>query len=110
MLTDENLYKEIKFDEMHSIKIYDGEEIGTYYKIPEWNEDDEEPEKELCFTYRDREYFFSEIMNIHNEIHNPNPPEWMLEFDGYMSDSYFSGILIKLIDNGEAVKAYTYIS
>jgi hypothetical protein len=49
-------------------------------------------------------------MNIHNKVHNPNPPEWIKEFDGYHNDSYFSGILIKLSDTGEAVKVYTYIS
>lgn len=101
-------YKEIVVDEMNSIKIYgNNHEIETYYAVPEWNEEGEE---ELAFKYKDNEYFLSEFMNIHNKIYNPNPPEWMLEFDGYKSDSFFSGILIKLIDNGEAVKAYTYIS
>ena len=42
----------------------------------------------------------------------------MKEFDGYMSDSYFSGILIKFEDKddgigqwgeGECIRAFTYI-
>lgn len=37
-------------------------------------------------------------------------PEWMQEFDGYLSDSFFSGILIKLSDCGESAKVFTFIS
>jgi len=104
-------YKTIT-QENGELKIYgNNHEIETYYTVPDWNEDKPEDEQmELAFKYKDHEYFLSEFMAVHNKVHNPNPPEWMLEFDGYMSDSYFSGILIKLIDNGEAVKAYTYIS
>ena len=106
------LYKEIT-QENGTLKIYgDEQEIETYYKVPDWREDEEDQDEalELCFDYEGNTYFLSEIMAVHNKFYNPNAPEWMLEFDGYMSDSYFSGILIKLIDNGEAVKAYTYIS
>jgi len=65
---------------------------------------------ESCFMYKGHKYFLSEIMAVHNPVHNPNPPEWMVEFDGYMSDSFFSGILVKFSDDCECVKAYTYVS
>jgi hypothetical protein len=67
-------------------------------------------EYEACFWYKGNLYFLSEIMAVNNPVHNPHPPDWMKGFDGYMSDSFFSGILIKLSDCEDAVKAYTYIS
>ena len=39
-----------------------------------------------------------------------NHPDWLKEFDGYMSDSFFSGVLIKLSNDGEAAKVFTYLS
>ena len=100
----EDVYKTIE-RENDVIKIFDREEVETYYAVPDWSDGQEE----LAFKYRDSEYFLSQFMNIHNKVYSPNPPEWMLEFDGYLSDSFFSGILIKLIDD-ETVKAYTYIA
>jgi hypothetical protein len=91
------------------IEIYgNGHDIELEYKVPEWNE--ETGEEEQCFQYKGNTYFLSEFTNIHNKVWQPNPPEWQLEFDGIKSDSYFSGILIKISEDGEGVKAYTYIS
>lgn len=44
-------------------------------------------------------------MNIDN-----NSPFKTLSFDGYYSDSFFSGFLIKLSNDGESYKIATYIS
>ena len=82
-----------------------GHWIELFYAVPEWNDENEE---EPCFVYKGWTYFLSEFMSVNNKVHNPNPPEWLKPFDGYMSDSYFSGILINLSPCGEAVKAYTY--
>jgi hypothetical protein len=102
------IYKIIN-TERGDIKIYGtNEEIETYYSVPEWNEDDEEPEEETCFDYRGNTHFLSEFSDIHNKVWQPNPPEWMKEFNGYKSDSFFSGLLIKCYD--DYVKVYTYIS
>lgn len=79
------------------------------YGIPEWKEKEEEFEEELFFTYKGNKYFLSEIIAVHNEFYNPHPPDWMSEFDGFMPESYFNGILIKLSDDMEKVKVYTYI-
>ena len=63
------------------------------------------------FIYKNELYCLSDFMNIHNTFYNPNPPDWMLKFDGYESDSYFSGILIKYCDDDtDYIKVYTYIS
>jgi hypothetical protein len=89
-----------------TINIYgNGHTRELEYRVPDWNEDDE---MESCFTYKGNVYFLSEFMSTHNRVHF-HGPEWMKEFDGYNNDSFFSGILIKLIDD-EAVKVYTYIS
>jgi hypothetical protein len=101
------IYKTIKEDNS-TITIYgSNRDIKTYYKKPDWSEDEE-----IAFKYRGREYFLSEFMNVHNNVYNPNPLEWMKEFSGYMSDSYFSGVLIKISEDGDTdyIKAYTYVS
>ena len=82
-------------------------EIETFYSAPDWNDSNEEEE---CFKYKGHVYFISEFMYI--DQYNPmnitenNEPL----FDGYMSDSFFSGILVKYTEDAESIKAYTYIS
>jgi len=51
------------------------------------------------FKYKDWIYSLSEIMAINNAVHNPNPLEWQKGYDGYMGDSFFSGILVKFGSN-----------
>jgi len=86
-------------------------------EIPEWKEEKENipdlPEEqkeeliESCFHYKGNLYFLSEFMYIDKRDKN-NP---FKDFDGYISDSFFSGILIKLIDDdNDHVKAYWYMS
>jgi hypothetical protein len=81
------------------------------YEVPEWNEDNVNPDIESCFKYKGITYFLSEFMPV--ELDSPFclfNKEGEKLFDGYHSDSFFSGILIKLDENSEAIKAYTYIS
>lgn len=59
--------------------------------------------------YRGWYYTLEDFMSIHNKIHYPNPPVWMKRWDGYNSDSFFSGVLIKISDDGEQYKIATYI-
>lgn len=80
------------------------------YKVPDWNEDDENPDMEEFFSYNESDYFLSEFMSLHNKIHMPNPPERFKGFDGYMSCSFFDGYLVKIIESGDAVKLYHYSS
>jgi len=80
------------------------------YKIPEWNEDDENSDYEACFKYLGRTYFLSEFMRIDpKDTYNPFN-NFGIDIHGYLSDSFFSGILIQYSDCGDSVKAYTYIS
>jgi len=63
--------------------------------------------------YRGEVYRLDDFMAVHNRFYNPNPPDWLLPFDGYLNDSYFSGILIQYAgdDCGEiGYKVYTFIS
>jgi hypothetical protein len=104
-------WKIVKLNENNTIDIYgNNHDIELQYDIPEWNKDDEDPYLEQCFKYHGHTYFLSEFMNIHNKVYNPCPSKWMLEFNGILNDSYFSGILIKLSEDGETVRAYTFIS
>jgi hypothetical protein len=68
-------------------------------------------EEAQFFIYKGSLYCLSDFMNIHNKFYMPNPPEWMLTFDGYHGDSYFSGILVKYVEeDNDYIKVYTYIS
>lgn len=70
--------------------------------IPEWTNSEEE-----YFVYKGQQYWLSEFMRT--EYH---APEWLQEFDGYMSDTFFSGILVKN-PTGEwqdGIKVYHYYS
>ena len=53
--------------------------------------------------YRNRWYHVSEFMKF--DQHAPFDPKW----DGYISDSFFSGILIKLQKDCETYQVATYI-
>jgi hypothetical protein len=101
------IYKTIE-QENGKLTIYgSNRDIKTFYKKPDWGDGEE-----IAFKYNGNIYFLSEFMDIHNKVYNPNPVEWMVEFSGYKSDSYYSGILIKISQDGDSdyIKAYTYIS
>jgi hypothetical protein len=71
------------------------------YDHPEWSED-----IQPFFMYKGERYWLEEFL-ITDRI-----PEFS-DFDGYASDSFFSGVVIKRGENeyGEqCVKAYTYYS
>ena len=99
-------YKVINEGDSSEVTIYGNNHWRELeYSVPEWG-----VEEEASFRFKGNTYFLSEFLNIHNEVYNPNPPDWMKEFNGHLSDSYFSGVLVKLSDCGEAVKVYWYIS
>lgn len=52
------------------------------------------------FRYRGNVYDFGEFLRI-------DPPSY---WDGYLSDSFFSGILIRLVDDGDRVVVGMFIS
>ena len=64
----------------------------------------------LYFYYEGRRCFLDDFMTT---CPGPwgNPPHFFREFDGYLNDSFFSGVLIKLEDGEtDAVKAFTFCS
>ena len=63
----------------------------------------EEEVSDGFFFYRNYWYHISDFMRIeHNEA--------LKGWDGYSSDSYFSGVVIKLSSDGEQYMAGTYFS
>lgn len=60
--------------------------------------------------YRKQWYHLSDFISCHNEIYSPNNPFKPLGYDGYLHDSFFSGVLIKISDDTEEYKIATYIS
>jgi hypothetical protein len=94
---DKIIYKTIK-KENGTITIYD-ERIASdmYYAVPDWSEDEE-----LAFTFNDNEYFVSEFTRTYDNS------DWMGEFHGILNWTYFSGILIKLTEDLDSLRIYTY--
>ena len=99
------VYKEVVKDN-GTITFYGSNRwIKLHYAKPEWSEYDEP-----YFNYRGMRYYLSEFMVLDR---SGNYPEYVKEFDGYVNDSYFSGVVIKYGEDDygeEAVKAFTYIS
>jgi hypothetical protein len=71
------------------------------YKIPEWNEEDNEPDFVPCFNSGGHVYFLDEFMRLSNNCH-----EWEKEFDGVLRTSYFTGIYIKLNKSCDGVQIW----
>jgi len=98
------VYKEVETDDGKITFYGSNKHIRVDYHIkPEWSE-----EPEMSFRYNGHRYFISEFMAFCYYV-----PDFMKEFDGYLNDSFFSGIVIKLCENenGEdTVKAFTFIS
>ena len=55
----------------------------------------EERECREFYIYRGQVYCDEDFMAVHNHFHNPNPPDWMKEFDGYLTDTFFSAVLMR---------------
>jgi len=56
----------------------------------------EEEKHDMQFIpYKNHIYAISDFMSLHNKVYCPNPPDFMQGWDGCLSDSFFSGILIK---------------
>ena len=57
--------------------------------------DSEELDNASFFKYRNSWYSLCDFMSLHNKMHFPNPPDFMKGWDGYLNDSFFSGVLIR---------------
>ena len=77
------------------------------YKIPEWNEEDEEPEFEACFEYKGDTYFLSEFIRLNGNLELGTLLD---EWEGIQHDTAFSGTLVKLHEDGDAIIAGWYYS
>lgn len=71
------------------------------YKIPEWNNSDDDPDFVPCFNSGGHTYFLDEFMILYNHCR-----EWEKEFDGVLITSYFSGIYIKLNKSCDGVQVW----
>jgi len=58
------------------------------------------------FLYRGRAYAIDELYTT--SFHHA--PAWIREWDGYASDSYFSGIVVKFSGDRDAVQIGIYLS
>jgi hypothetical protein len=75
--------------------------IKIEYDIPPWADDNDEIES--CFSYKGFTYFLSEFIKTGNK-------GLLSEYDAIYNSNAFSGVLIKLADNGDSVQAYSFMS
>lgn len=71
--------------------------IPIEYKPADWSDGEEVP----CFKYKDDYIFLSEVLRTDSS-------SVFGEYDGILGFSYFSGILIKLNESGDAVQVYYF--
>ena len=71
--------------------------IPIEYKQADWSDGEEMP----CFEY-ENDYIFLD------EITVTDPKGVFGEYDGILNFSYFSGILVKLSEFGDAVQVYYF--
>lgn len=70
----------------------------------DWYDDDENSGLDF-FRYRGNAYCLSEFMRV-----TKLEREWFKDWDGYMSDSYFSGIVVRYVNDFEQVVVGSYYS
>lgn len=88
----------------HDISIISGFELTDKERKEFDYYDNESLDNVSFFRYRGNVYDMSEFERL--DKNNP----FYGKFDGHISDSFFSGVLVKLSDDNETLKAYTYIS
>jgi len=70
--------------------------------------DDESISAHAFFRYKGQAYSLADFMRIDANIApHPQRPGWEY-FDGYASDSFFSGVLVKYIDSDRVLVATYY--
>ena len=47
------------------------------------------------FVYKGYVYCMDSFLWTKHPMWSPNPPDWLKEWDGYLNDSFFSGIVIR---------------
>lgn len=77
----------------------------------DYYDDDEELDYANFFRYKGELYDLGEFTSLHNKFYCPNPPADFIGWNGYSSDSFFSGILVRFDpEDNEFVIVGTYIS
>lgn len=104
------IYKRVEQGNGGTLALYGS---GKWIRVEYTHPRDPEGEVREFFRFHGSRYYLGEFMSTSPGPWNANPPTWLREFDGYVNDSFYSGVVIKLGEtaNGDtAVKAYLFIS
>jgi len=82
-----------------------GDEVPESVMRDQFDHLDEDEAYDSFFQYRGYWYHLSDFMRI-----DPGAPREMRKWDGYLSDSYFSGVVIKVSEDGEEYMVGTFMS
>ena len=95
------VYKKVEQDN-GTITFYGGRVSELHY-----GENPDIDDVDQYFTHYGRRYWLSDFTRI--GFAGGCVPAYIREFDGYLHDSFFSGVAIKLGEDGESVMACTFI-
>jgi len=96
------------FGNNHDVPFIYGYELSDKWKKEFDYYESEEFENQVFFKYKDWIYDLGEFIRV--DGNNYPFEECPIKFYGYKSESFFSGVLIKMDDVGESVKVYHYYS
>ena len=80
-----------------------------YWKEVDFNPEDSEDDRSFV-VYKDNAISLGDFMTTRPGPWSHGLPETFHGWDGYASDSFFSGTLIKLVEDGEMAILATYLS
>lgn len=96
------------FGNNHNVPIIYGYELSDKWKKEFDYYEPEELETNTFFKYKGWIYDLGEFMRISS---NNSPfEECPIKFDGYISETFFSGVLVKFTEDCDFVKVYHYYS
>lgn len=91
--------------ELKSIYDFDSADQHRIRSDFDWMNQDELETSYSFFKYRGHIYHLSEFMHLGSAA-----PSDLRSWDGYSSDSYFSGVVVRMVEDNEAVIVGRYFS
>ena len=98
----------------HHVPLIDAWELSpkerAEFDYIDWQAIDDGLDSATFFRYRGTLYDLGEFSRDWGITKDTGLPESLRQWDGYLSDSFFSGIVVRIVDDGESVIVGTFLS
>ena len=94
--------------ERQFVYVYDVPDTVLADQFEHLKDDDGYYDSDGYFKYRNYWYHITDFMNL--DVYAKDAQPQFIPWDGYSSDSFFSGVVIKIASDCESYKVGTYIS